>query len=370
MLKGLGSVMGDARIADRNMADFAYRKAIFQALLLITIAGGALFSYLNLTQGIKSLGILEVVMTVYSVGLLLASRRSANLRGWILAFLLPFFSIMMFAFAHPESSAKVFIWVLLIPLVAHLLVGRILGIVLSLAVVLLAGAIYLWRFHDDPDLVNPLELANVGVCTLTVLIFSRVYELTRERSEARLRKLATTDALTGLANRTRFSDVFTWERNKAMRENYPLALILIDLDYFKSINDSHGHEAGDRVLKHIADLISGRLRSTDLLCRMGGEEFAIMVSNVNLSQVEHLTRELQKVVADTPCEIDGKSLSVTFSAGIAQLRSDGQDLRSLFSAADRRMYQSKAEGRNRITSMDQPTPAPKLGSIDNTEAAE
>lgn len=366
--------MNSERLTDRNLADFAYRRAMFRALLLLTVAGGVLFGYLNISQGIPALGYVELVLVAYSLGIFAASRRARNLKGWILAFLVPFFSIMMFALAHPDSSPKVFIWVLLIPLVTHLLVGRSLGIALSVAVVLVAAGIYVWRFREDPLLFNALDLANMGVCTLTVLIFSHVYEVTRERSEARLRKLATTDSLTGLANRTRFSDVFTWERNKALRENYPLSLILIDLDHFKSINDSYGHEAGDLVLKHVADLITGRLRATDLLCRMGGEEFAIMVSNVNLSQVEQLTRELQRLVGETPCVVDGAQLRVTFSAGIAQLRIDGQDLRSLFSVADRRMYQSKAEGRNRITSVDDPgfqsTPEAKPGAIDNSVAAE
>lgn len=361
-------------LSERRQADFAYRKAIFRAVLLLTVSGGLLFSFLNLKEGIISLALLELILVAYAFGVLYGIRRSSSLRGWILAFLIPFFAIMMFAFAHPETSSKVFIWVLIIPLVAHLLVGRLLGISLSVGFVLVAGGIYTWRFYDDPSLFNALELSNVGLCTLTVLIVSHLYELTRERSEARLRRLATTDGLTGLANRTRFSDVFSWERNKALRENHPLALILIDLDHFKSVNDSYGHEAGDLVLKHISALIGGRLRSTDLLCRMGGEEFAIMVANINLPQVEHLTRELQKVVAQTPCIVDGAELRVTFSAGIAQLGSDGDDLRSLFSAADRRMYQSKAAGRNCISSADA-APASSPGAevvtpVQNTVAAE
>lgn len=346
--------MNSRRPLDSVTADVTYRRVIFSVMLLITFIGASLFSVLNFYQGIVALALIELGMAAFSLALLCLIRHTRDLASWSLTYLSAIFGGFLLIFAHPDATPSVFIWLLLIPLVTHLLVGRFMGLAFSLIAICLAGGIYIWRFQGNPSLMNPLELANMAVCVLAVLIFSHVYEVSRERSEARLRKLATTDSLTGLANRMRFTDVFGWEQRKAQREKYPLCLVLIDLDHFKSINDSYGHEAGDKVLQHVATLLAERLRATDLICRIGGEEFGIMVPNCTLGQVEFVVHELQRVLAETPCHVLDQDLQITFSAGIAQLGRDGDDLRALFSAADRRMYQSKADGRNRVTSVDRP----------------
>lgn len=337
-----------------NEADAAttYRKVIFSVMLVITLIGGSLFSVLNFYQGVTALALVELAMAVFSLALFFLIRRTRDLAAWSLTYLSAILGAFLLIFAHPDAAPSVFIWVLLIPLVSHLLVGRVIGLAFSLVAISLAGGVYVWRFQGNSSLTNPVEFANMAVCVLAVLLFSHVYEISRERAEARLRKLATTDNLTGLANRMRFNDVFGWEQRKAERERYPLSLVVIDLDHFKSVNDSFGHDGGDLVLQHVSALMSERLRATDLVCRMGGEEFGIMVPNCTLKQVEHLVQELQRVLDETPCHVAGQDLRITFSAGIAQLGHDGEDLRSLFSVADRRMYQSKAEGRNRVTSTD------------------
>jgi len=165
--------------------------------------------------------------------------------------------------------------------------------------------------------------------------------------QATLERLATTDHLTGLLNRRAFLDATEREIRRAHRYGQPLALIMLDVDHFKRINDSHGHPAGDEVLRRIAATCRGMLRDGDLMGRLGGEEFAITLVQPPLQVASAVAERLRKAVSELGIEFGGERLAVTISLGIAEVGEGITSLDHLISRADACLYTAKREGRNR-----------------------
>lgn len=165
--------------------------------------------------------------------------------------------------------------------------------------------------------------------------------------QATLERLATTDHLTGLLNRRAFLDATEREIRRAHRYGQPLALIMLDVDHFKRINDGHGHPAGDEVLRRIAATCRGMLRDGDLMGRLGGEEFAITLVQPPLQVASAVAERLRKAVSELDIEFGGERLAVTISLGIAEVGDGIVSLDHLVSKADACLYTAKREGRNR-----------------------
>lgn len=165
--------------------------------------------------------------------------------------------------------------------------------------------------------------------------------------QATLERLATTDHLTGLLNRRAFLDATEREIRRAHRYGQPLALIMLDVDHFKRINDGHGHPAGDEVLRRIAATCRGMLRDGDLMGRLGGEEFAITLVQPPLQVATAVAERLRKAVSELDIEFGGERLAVTISLGIAEVGDGIVSLDHLVSKADACLYTAKREGRNR-----------------------
>ncbi|RZL40300.1 MAG: GGDEF domain-containing protein [Rubrivivax sp.] len=156
-------------------------------------------------------------------------------------------------------------------------------------------------------------------------------------------QMATTDALTGAFNRKGLEDVLQQALADWRRQQHPLGLVLIDIDHFKAVNDSHGHQAGDRVLAGLAELVRQNVRAQDLLGRWGGEEFLLVCRDTGLTQALAIAEKLRALIAGH----DFGGLRVTASFGVAALDSE-RPLDQLFAAADAALYRAKAEGRNRV----------------------
>ncbi len=172
----------------------------------------------------------------------------------------------------------------------------------------------------------------------------------RAESEQRIRHLAHHDPLTGLPNRTLFWSQFNRSLHEARRENRKVTIAYIDLDNFKSINDTHGHAAGDAVLKTLSDRMAHCIRASDLIVRLGGDEFAIVFSNPDGDRSGVLRRldKLRTLIAD-PVRIGGTSIAATCSMGVAFYPEDGELAEDLLASADRAMYEAKELGRDRLT---------------------
>jgi len=164
----------------------------------------------------------------------------------------------------------------------------------------------------------------------------------------KLAEQASTDALTGVANRRQLLERSDIEVPRAERSGTPLSLLCLDLDHFKRINDEYGHQAGDDVLKRVATDIQGSLRPTDLLARVGGEEFHILLPDTDLLGASEAAERIRAGIEGLEIPAQGAILRVTASVGCAQLGPDGADMKSLTHTADERLYEAKARGRNRV----------------------
>lgn len=165
-----------------------------------------------------------------------------------------------------------------------------------------------------------------------------------------LRSQAIRDPLTGLFNRRYFEETLRRELNRAERDGKPLSLVMLDIDHFKKLNDTFGHDAGDTALKIVGEILGRRTRAGDVACRYGGEEFALvfpgMPANVASARVENLRAQIES----QDIYFHGRALGeVTVSAGVAIYPEHAGDMESLIHAADNALYKSKEAGRNRVT---------------------
>lgn len=172
------------------------------------------------------------------------------------------------------------------------------------------------------------------------------------RMEADLQRTAVTDGLTGLLNRRGMSSRFEQVLSMARRESEPFSLLLFDLDHFKRVNDEYGHLAGDTVLHETARLLGDGKRNEDVLGRVGGEEFLLLLHDKDARKAREMAERLRKLVSGNVVDTTAGEVTVTVSAGIATFPGDGESWDRLFSAADRRLYLAKQQGRNRVVEAD------------------
>jgi diguanylate cyclase (GGDEF)-like protein len=183
-----------------------------------------------------------------------------------------------------------------------------------------------------------------------LLVCSLAYRTTQELKQiAVLEQENITDPLLGIFNR-RFLDRRTQEEvARAQRYGLNLALLMVDIDNFKQVNDNWGHQVGDLVLQHLIQLLEAALRQTDILARFGGEEFVILLPHTSEQDAFKLAEKLRHTVAQTPLH-SIPELRITISIGSASLLPDGDTAYSLLERADKAMYQAKQDGRNRVAS--------------------
>jgi diguanylate cyclase (GGDEF)-like protein/PAS domain S-box-containing protein len=163
------------------------------------------------------------------------------------------------------------------------------------------------------------------------------------------RKSMFSDHLTGVANRRAFFEAAELELNRNRRTPRPTALILFDADHFKDINDRHGHPAGDCVLRELGAALSATFRQVDVVARVGGEEFAVLLPSSTLAGAVAVAERLRQLVESQPVDCEGVAVSYTVSAGIAAIEAgETIDLDTLIKRADRALYAAKAQGRNRV----------------------
>ena len=186
-----------------------------------------------------------------------------------------------------------------------------------------------------------------GEITPRTLERSLRYALKLGETLEALRRLATHDQLTGLINRREFDRILEEESERASRFGRPVALVLVDIDHFKRVNDTHGHQAGDDVLREVARRLGALMRSVDRVTRFGGEEFALVVMEMDRTTALETARRICAEMRRTPIRAGNIELSVTVSAGVAVMPGDAVDGKSLVAAADKALYAAKAGGRNR-----------------------
>ncbi len=253
-----------------------------------------------------------------------------------------FYQFYSTSYWFPIGTGVSFIF--LAPRIAVMFSFSMLAIMLlPLAVSALSTDAYLWPVNSRL-LVLQVVLAQIVfvILFLNVAVIRSRYSKTREYIRV-LQLLSSTDSLTGLLNRRAMLEILRREIDAARHAKAPLIVAMIDVDYFKRINDGLGHEAGDVVLIHLGQLLTAQLRSQDHFGRWGGEEFLLIASETTLQNGHMLMEKLRETVA---AEQFPSARRVTISAGIAEL-TDLDDATMLLKRADEALYRAKAEGRNR-----------------------
>jgi two-component system cell cycle response regulator len=231
--------------------------------------------------------------------------------------------------------------------------------------------VFLTGRSDTTDMVDGLRLGAHDYlrkpCEPTELLarvqaaarVKRLQDELRQRNED-LDRISRTDALTGLRNRRHVEEYLVKLTSLARRNAEPIAVLVIDIDHFKSVNDRHGHEAGDAVLREVAGRMLGSVRLEDMVGRWGGEEFLVVLPNTAAEGAAELAERLRQVVAETPCRLaDGDAVQVTISVGCAASLID--DAGRLVRSADAAMYEAKESGRNRVVMAASDDLAPPVG---------
>ncbi|MEQ1528972.1 MAG: diguanylate cyclase [Methylococcaceae bacterium] len=172
----------------------------------------------------------------------------------------------------------------------------------------------------------------------------------RKLLEDELKRQVSTDFLTGLSSRSHFMEQGELELSRASRYDNSLSIFMMDVDFFKSVNDSYGHKVGDTVLKKLAEVCGSTLRDVDIVGRIGGEEFAILLPETDNNEAAEVAERLRNAIANVtvPLSTGGQSLHFTVSIGVASLASKGDNLEVLLNMADKALYEAKNSGRNRV----------------------
>ena len=200
-----------------------------------------------------------------------------------------------------------------------------------------------------------VSLATLALCiSLLWLTWLLCRELRlRRQAEKELAQLATTDGLTGVANRRMLDQTLRHEWFRAQRSGEPLSVMMIDADHFKAFNDRHGHQAGDRALRELAKVVVSNVRRpADLVARYGGEEFSVILADTNVAGARQIAEHIRAAVEQMP-KVEGADVAMTVSIGISTWTTASEmTLEQLLFAADKALYQAKEGGRNRVVATD------------------
>lgn len=201
----------------------------------------------------------------------------------------------------------------------------------------------------DDNYLQDGDLLRIGNTIFKFLSRNNIEQAYHEE----LFRLAKIDGLTNVFNHRHFSDSLKNEFDRAQRYNRELALLMTDIDHFKKVNDTFGHRAGDHILKSLAHIFVNRSRRVDYVCRYGGEEFAIILPEINIMGAFRFATMLKDAVAAHKFMFEKNEIPLTISIGISDMMEGLQSADELVETADRRLYLAKEKGRNRVVSADQ-----------------
>ncbi len=198
--------------------------------------------------------------------------------------------------------------------------------------------------HGLFSVLSVLQYVGLAACIYAMQSYTLQQERETQQNSQKLHRLAIRDGMTGIFNHTYMEQFIADAINRSKRSHNPLALLMIDVDYFKRINDNFGHNAGDEVLKELVHVLGKSTRSTDYLGRWGGDELVLLLTDTNLPGATNLAEKLRRLVVEHPFPYC-KQLTISMGASLYQ---DGDTFTSLVERADAAMYRAKREGRNRV----------------------
>ena len=336
---------------DEDLLQFKFK--MLNSIFIIIAFFSALFGLLS-DLGINDIGpIHSKVNYVYSfltVMLIFFLRLSKEnylltVHSLLIISLLTFTSALIFV---PQDEFRI-IWFYLLILVAYMISGKTSGILYTLASIVIILTV---NFFVDLQLSQ--VAINSGVLGLLIGSFlSNVYtnkitnyENSLKQQNSSLNVLASTDYLTGIMNRRMFNEISEHYFQTAQKNELNLTLLLLDLDHFKKVNDTYGHQAGDLLLIRFVETVENILTKSDIFSRIGGEEFAILLSQINREDAYDLAEKIRKEVENITINYEGQNVFVRTSIGITRNGPTDTSFDDMFSRSDMALYKAKKEGRN------------------------
>ncbi len=332
----------DTEIRQHELQRFVKSVAVVDALLIAVVG---LFIALSTESTARAVPVLIAMAAFALVAVTLRVRRlfprqtrlKLAAETWLM---FAFITVTLF-YSGKDLSPLVNLYLLPV-IVCALTLGRL----VTLLQVVLVAALYMLLAADNPavDVLSPAYIARaLGVLVPYMLVAwlttTLAYDVYAARN--RIENLAQTDTLTALFNLRTFNEIYKREHAAAERQGRLFALLLIDLDGLKAINDGHGHEAGNNAIVLVANSILRSIRTTDFAARLGGDEFVVLLTGADPESALVVATRIRNSVSSTTLNIGARMIRCAVSIGLANYPKDSRDMKELLSLADRRMYRDK-----------------------------
>ncbi len=337
---------------DEDLLQFKFK--MLNSIFIIIAFFSALFGLLS-DLGINDIGPIHskvdyiyCFLTIMLIIFLRSSKKNYNLtaHSLLIISLITFTSALIFV---PQDEFRM-IWFYLLIFVTYMISGKTSGILFTLASLVIILTV---NFFVDLQLsqvaINSGILGLIIGSFLSYIYTNKItnYENSLKQQNSSLSVLASTDYLTGVMNRRMFNEISERYFQTAQKNELHLTLLLLDLDHFKKVNDTYGHQAGDQLLKRFVETLERILNKSDIFARIGGEEFAILLSQINSNDAYVLAERIRKEIENDFITFEGQDIFVTTSIGISENRETDTAFENIFSRADMALYQAKSEGRNK-----------------------
>ena len=323
--------------------DDLFNEILLKGFLLVIGVACSVLIVVNVLTAKYQLALIETVLLLLTISVRFCSKQWRFYKWAVFLYVAFIFACILTGISHSPLHSGRQVWVLIFPMTSYLMLGRLAGIWLNSICLCLVTSILYLRFYEDfgKELISVVINLSFAYAFLWGLTHSA--ERVHKKMLYALKKIASTDPLTGLANRRNISQCYQHQLQQAVGEKDALALVLIDLDNFKKINDSHGHDVGDAVLVDFAERLRAHVDNNDQLFRLGGEEFCVLMP---AAQSKDWALMFCQYVYDTPLSLDDIKIHFTVSIGVSCSHEEGDDFKHLYTIADQRLYKAKSLGRN------------------------
>lgn len=326
------------------------------SILLIVILTMSVFSILHFTAGNYLISILNFLPAVIFLGMVFYIRQKVNASYvyWIIA--VCFAIVCSVTTSIKRDNTSYMFWAFLVPPVVFSLLGRRKGFILNLVffiIYIFLMSVDMEIFPSGPYRTPVTARFAVAYAVLSFMIFS--YEASQQilikyiqREKDKFEKASRFDALTGLPNRMDVMEKIETERARQFRKGNTFTLVIGDVDNFKTINDTYGHDTGDYVLKKIAEIIKDQVRGIDRPARFGGEEFLIMLVETEINDGLRVAERIRREIESTIFSYGKANITVTMTFGLSEFIRDTDSAEDCIKRADQALYAGKSQGKNRV----------------------
>ncbi|WP_077338689.1 GGDEF domain-containing protein [Pseudocolwellia agarivorans] len=290
---------------------YDYRRFALRILLVVTIFSATFFAIKNWISGWYSFAIMEGVIALFWLYILSIVSTTKHLERWSFIYLCTFYSLVLYGIYFTNYRSGLFAWLFIFPIISYLLLGRKVGTILT-AISVFVGLGFLGRlvFQMNSD-IHWIVMGNFGLCVIAIWSMVYVYESKSEAVIARLKEQVTRDPLTGLLNVRNLNDILVSVLYSAERRGESVTIAYIDLNDFKKINDTQGHQKGNEILLSVANTIKSITRAEDHSFRYGGDEFCIVFPNCTLEQAKNSYG--QRLLENVHNELDQLTMSIGYA---------------------------------------------------------